>query len=154
MWKYMENQLWTNFSLILQIKIFWTLAHKIVPYVLFVEIRAQTQMQKPMCATKHACIFLLLVLSCFCTDLWHFPWLVYFTSGPQTPQKTKMSPLLSHTPHHIPLCGMFFKYLTLSALGGAGPSIAWGGVNLTRTFLQLPGGLMGHNSFNFNHYIV
>ena len=54
----MENQLWTNFSLILQIKIFWTLAHEIVPYVLFVEIRAQTQMQKPMCATKHACIFI------------------------------------------------------------------------------------------------
>ena len=44
--------------------------------------------------------------------------------------------------------------LTLSALGVAGPSKAWGGVNLTRTFLTAPGGLLGHNSFNFNHYTV
>ena len=30
-------------------------------------------------------------------------------------------------------------FLTLSTLGGAGPSIVWGGVNLTRTFYHLPG---------------
>ena len=29
--------------------------------------------------------------------------------------------------------------LTLSAMGGARPSILWGGVNLTHTFHQLPG---------------
>ena len=37
--------------------------------------------------------------------------------------------------------------LTLSAMGGAGPSIAWGG-QFDPHFLTAPGGLLGHKSFN------
>ena len=35
------------------------------------------------------------------------------------------------------------KYLTLSALGGAGPSIAWGGGQFDPHFLTAPRGLIG-----------
>ena len=38
-------------------------------------------------------------------------------------------------------------------MGGAGPSIAWG-VQFDPHFLTAPRGLLGHDSFNFNHYTV
>lgn len=41
------------------------------------------------------------------------------------------------------------KQSTLSVLGSAGPSITF-----DPHFLTAPGGLMGHISFNFNHYTV
>ena len=44
--------------------------------------------------------------------------------------------------------------LTLSALGGAIRYIAWGGAQFDPHFLTAPRGLLGHNSFNFNHYTV
>ena len=49
---------------------------------------------------------------------------------------------------------LFHRYLTLSAMGGARPSILWGGGQFDPHFSSAPGGLLGHNSFNFNHYTV
>ena len=43
--------------------------------------------------------------------------------------------------------------LTLSAMGGTGPSIAWGG-QFDPHFLTAPWGLFGRNSVNFNPYTV
>ena len=45
-------------------------------------------------------------------------------------------------------------FLTLSALGGAGPSIVWGGGQFDPHFLTAPWGLLDHNSSNFNHNTV
>ena len=51
--------------------------------------------------------------------------------------------------------GFFFFLLTLSAMGGAGPSIAWGGGGqFNPHLLTAPRGLFGHYTFNLNHYIV
>ena len=44
-------------------------------------------------------------------------------------------------------------FLTLSAMGGAGPSIVWGG-QFDPHFLTAPWGLLDHNFSNFNHYTV
>ena len=45
--------------------------------------------------------------------------------------------------------------LTLSDMGGAGTSMAWGGGQFDPHFLTAPGGLLGHVFFfNFNHYNV
>ena len=52
---------------------------------------------------------------------------------------------------YVDFCFESFDLLTLSALGGAGPSIAWGG-QFDPHILTAPGGLLGHKSSNFNHY--
>ena len=44
--------------------------------------------------------------------------------------------------------GLYGCLITLSAMGGAGPSIAW------HTLFAAPGGLLGHNIFDFNHFTV
>ena len=44
--------------------------------------------------------------------------------------------------------------LSLSALGGAGSSIAWEGGQFDPHILTAPGALLGHKSSNFNHYTV
>ena len=55
---------------------------------------------------------------------------------------------------YLRLSCFFEVALTLSAMGVAGPSIIWGGGQFDPHFLTAPWGLLGHNSFSFNHSTV